>query len=160
MDRYLEFAANHTLLVAALLFSFFLLVFTELKRKASGAVNVEPQDAVRLINNDAIVLDLRSPEAFAKGHIVNAKNIPLDYPIKVAGIEVNSLTMRRPKARDQIAMERGGKSAAAQEVQLFADLCGVTADEIGEIDMTDYRKLQTGYEGFLSPASKLAPSGD
>jgi rhodanese-related sulfurtransferase len=78
MDRYLEFAANHTLLVAALLFSFFLLVFTELKRKASGAVNVEPQDAVRLINNDAIVLDLRSPEAFAKGHIVNAKNIPFD----------------------------------------------------------------------------------
>lgn len=78
MDRYLEFAGNHTLLVAALMFSFFLLVFTELRRKASGMVNVEPQDAVKLINNDAVVLDLRSPEAFAKGHIVNAKNIPFD----------------------------------------------------------------------------------
>ncbi|MEQ9563817.1 MAG: rhodanese-like domain-containing protein, partial [Woeseiaceae bacterium] len=78
MDRYLEFAANHTILVAALVFSFFLLVFTELRRKASGIINVEPQDAVKLINNDAVVIDLRSPEAFARGHIVNAKNIPLD----------------------------------------------------------------------------------
>jgi rhodanese-related sulfurtransferase len=78
MDQYLEFAANHTILVAALVFSFFLLVFTELRRKASGIVNVEPQDAVKLINNDALVIDLRSPEAFARGHIVNAKNIPLD----------------------------------------------------------------------------------
>jgi rhodanese-related sulfurtransferase len=78
MDQYLEFAGNHTLLMAALLFSFFLLVFTELRRKAGGLVNVEPQDAVKLINNDAVVLDLRSPEAFAKGHIVHAKNIPFD----------------------------------------------------------------------------------
>ena len=64
--------------MAALLFSFFLLVFTELRRKAGGLVNLEPQDAVKLINNDAVVLDLRSPETFAKGHIVNAKNIPFD----------------------------------------------------------------------------------
>ncbi len=78
MDQYLEFAANHTLLVTALLFSFFLLIFTELRRKAGGLVSVEPQDAVKLINNDAVVLDLRSPEAFARGHIVNAKNIPFD----------------------------------------------------------------------------------
>lgn len=78
MDQYLQFAANHTILMAALVFSFFLLVFTELRRKASGIVNVEPQDAVKLINNDAIVIDLRSPEAFARGHIVNARNIPLD----------------------------------------------------------------------------------
>jgi rhodanese-related sulfurtransferase len=78
MDRYLEFAANHTLLMAALVFSFFLLVITELRRKASGIVNVEPQDAVKLINNDAVVIDLRSPEAFARGHIVHAKNIPMD----------------------------------------------------------------------------------
>lgn len=78
MERYLEFAANHTLLVAGLVFTFFLLVFTELRRKALGVTSVEPQDAVRLINDDAVVIDLRSAEAFARGHIVNAKNIPFD----------------------------------------------------------------------------------
>ena len=57
MDRFLEFAGNHTLLVFALLTSFFLVVFTELRRKAAGVLSVPPADAVRLINNDAIVID-------------------------------------------------------------------------------------------------------
>ena len=78
MNIYLEFAGNHPLLVGALAFSFFLLVFTELQRKARGLTNIEPQDAVKLINSDAVVIDLRNAEAFARGHIVNAKNIPFD----------------------------------------------------------------------------------
>ncbi len=78
MDRYLEFAGNHTLLVVALVASFFLLVFTELRRKASGILTVSPADAVALINKDALVLDLRSVEAFGRGHIVNARNVPFD----------------------------------------------------------------------------------
>lgn len=78
MEQYLEFTANHPLLVGALLLSLFLVVFSELKRKARGVTNLEPQDAVKLINADAVVIDLRSPEAFAKGHIVNARNIPAD----------------------------------------------------------------------------------
>ena len=78
MNTYLEFAGNHPLLVGALVFSFLLLVFTELQRKARGLTNVEPQDAVKLINSDAVVIDLRNAEAFARGHIVNAKNIPFD----------------------------------------------------------------------------------
>jgi rhodanese-related sulfurtransferase len=78
MEQYLEFVGNHTLLVGGLVFTFFLLLFTELRRKAMGVTNVEPQDAVKLINNDAVVIDLRSAEAFARGHIVHAKNIPFD----------------------------------------------------------------------------------
>jgi rhodanese-related sulfurtransferase len=78
MQQYLEFVGNHTLLVAGLVFTFFLLLFTELRRKALGVTSIEPQDAVKLINNDAVVIDLRSAEAFARGHIVHAKNIPFD----------------------------------------------------------------------------------
>jgi rhodanese-related sulfurtransferase len=95
MDTYLEFAGNHTLLVGALVFSFFLLVFTELRRKAAGLINVEPPEAVRLINADATVIDLRSVEAFARGHIVHAKNIPLDElqanPERVDKLKTNSV---------------------------------------------------------------------
>ncbi|MDX1404466.1 MAG: rhodanese-like domain-containing protein [Woeseiaceae bacterium] len=78
MENYLEFASSHPILVTALLFSFFLVIFTELRRQAQGITNVEPQDAVKLINADAVVLDLRSSEAYARGHIVNAKNVPSD----------------------------------------------------------------------------------
>ena len=78
MDRIIEFAGEHALLVTFLLISFFVLVFSELRRKASGMVSVDPSDAVGLINNDGVVIDLRNAEAFARGHIVNAKNIPYD----------------------------------------------------------------------------------
>ena len=66
------------LLVFGLLVSFFVLVFSELRRKAAGLINIEASEAVRLINNDAAVIDLRNAEAYSRGHIVNAKNIPLD----------------------------------------------------------------------------------
>ena len=78
MDRILEFAGNNTLLVFALVTTFLLVVFTELRRKATGMLAVQPGDAVKLINNDAVVVDLRSAEAFSKGHIVNAKSVPFD----------------------------------------------------------------------------------
>lgn len=78
MDAYLEFAANHMILVTALMISFFLLIFSELRRKAGGITNIEPQAAVKLINADAVIIDLRGVDAFSRGHIVGAKNIPFD----------------------------------------------------------------------------------
>ena len=78
MDRIVEFAGNHVLLVVALVASFLLVVFSELKRKASGVLSIAPAEAVALINRDALVLDLRSVEAFGRGHIVNARNVPFD----------------------------------------------------------------------------------
>ena len=64
--------------MVALLISFFVLIFTELRRKASGLVAIGASEAVTLINNDAAVVDLRNAEAYSRGHIVNAKNIPFD----------------------------------------------------------------------------------
>lgn len=78
METYLEFTSNHPVLVVLLLISFFLLIFSELRRKASGLVNIDPTAAVSLINQDAMIIDLRNKEAYSRGHIVNAKNIPLD----------------------------------------------------------------------------------
>ncbi len=78
MEQVFEFTGNHPLLVTALMISFFVLIFSELRRKATGLVAVSPADAVALINNDALVVDLRSAESFLRGHIVNAKSIPFD----------------------------------------------------------------------------------
>ncbi len=106
METYLEFASNHPILVTALLFSFFLLVFTELRRKAQGITNIEPQDAVKLINADAVVLDLRSSEAFARGHIVNAKNIPTDE------LDANKDKIKKYKSRPILAVCDTGISSS------------------------------------------------
>jgi rhodanese-related sulfurtransferase len=88
MERYLEFAANHPMLIGGLFFALFLLLFTELRRKTMGVASVEPADAVQLINRDAGVKHLRIAEAFARGHIVNARTIPNDeLPAKNDEIE-------------------------------------------------------------------------
>jgi rhodanese-related sulfurtransferase len=78
MDKFLVFAGENKLLVFALVTSLFMVVITELRRKAAGVAAVEPTDAVRLINNDATVIDLRSSEAFSRGHIVSSRNVPMD----------------------------------------------------------------------------------
>lgn len=98
MNTYLEFAANHPLLVSALMVSFFLLIFSELRRKSRGLTNIEPQAAVKLINADAVVLDLRSADAFARGHIVNAKNIPFDE------LDANEDKISKYKSRSILAV--------------------------------------------------------
>jgi rhodanese-related sulfurtransferase len=78
MEQLVEFTSENTVLVVLLMISFFVLIFSELRRKASGMVAVDPTAAVALINNDGLVIDLRNQEAYARGHIVNAKHIPLD----------------------------------------------------------------------------------
>ncbi|MEQ8208057.1 MAG: rhodanese-like domain-containing protein [Woeseia sp.] len=78
MQQLLEFAANHSLRAGGVVLSFIVLMFSELQRKARGITTVEPQEAVNLINADATVIDLRSAEAYARGHIVNAKSMPFD----------------------------------------------------------------------------------
>ncbi len=90
MDKFLEFTGNNPLLVSGLLISFFIVVFFELRRKAGGLINVEASDAVKLINNEAVVIDLRSAESFGRGHIVNARNIAADeVESKVPGFAKN-----------------------------------------------------------------------
>lgn len=106
MNTYLEFASNHVLLVSALMFSFFLLIFTELRRQSAGLTNVDPQAAVKLINADATVLDLRSPDAFARGHIVNAKNIPFDE------LSANEDKINKLKTRPILAVCDAGMSSS------------------------------------------------
>lgn len=123
MERYLEFVGNHTLLVAALFFSFFLVIFTEIRRKSQGITTVEPQDAVKLINNDGVVIDLRSAEAFARGHIVNAKNIPFDQ--LAAKREVIEQHKSRPIVAVCDAGLTSGRAVAQLRKQGFESVYGL-----------------------------------
>jgi rhodanese-related sulfurtransferase len=49
----------------------------ETRLKGQGLVQVSSQLAVQLINKGATIVDVRPAEAYAGGHIVNAKNMPL-----------------------------------------------------------------------------------
>jgi rhodanese-related sulfurtransferase len=78
MGRLAEFAGNHVWLVSGLIASWLAVMFYEIRLRAQGTTHVTPADAVRLINKGALVIDVRKPEEFEQGHIVNARNIPLE----------------------------------------------------------------------------------
>ena len=78
MDKLVEFASNHLLLSVAAVVILLLLLGNELLRFLRGERRLSPVDAVRVINSeDALVVDVRSVADFKKGHILNARNIPL-----------------------------------------------------------------------------------
>lgn len=78
MGQLAEFVSNHPLLIAGLLASWAALMVYELRTKSRGLTHVSAADAVRLINKGALVIDVRKPEEFQAGHIVNARNIELE----------------------------------------------------------------------------------
>ncbi len=78
MDQLLDYFTNHPLLAgAAVVMAFFVLAF-ELRRRADGAATIAPNDAIRLLNGGAVLVDLRSANLYKDGHIEGAKSIPGD----------------------------------------------------------------------------------
>jgi len=75
--------------------------------------------------------------------------VTLEHPISVNGEQVTSLSMRRPIVRD-IIKARSNKNEAESEMVLYADLCQITAQEMGTVDVSDYQKLQEVFLGFTS----------
>jgi rhodanese-related sulfurtransferase len=78
MDQLVEFVGRNPWIVTGLFASLIAVMFYELKLRRQGATNVSAADAVRLINKGALVIDMRKPEEFDAGHIVNARNVPLE----------------------------------------------------------------------------------
>jgi rhodanese-related sulfurtransferase len=76
LAQLIEFITNHWLLFLALVVILALLVHN---LAVGGKGSVEPLAATDLINRrDALVVDVRPAADFAKGHIINAMNIPMN----------------------------------------------------------------------------------
>jgi rhodanese-related sulfurtransferase len=72
------FLQNHSMLSMALIVVLILLFIIELLRLKQSAHRVGPLEATHLINHqNAVVLDIRSQEAFRSGHIIGAISLPL-----------------------------------------------------------------------------------
>lgn len=75
--------------------------------------------------------------------------IKLKDEIKINGTAVKSLSMRQPRVSDQLAASDSSRSAAHQEINLLANLCEVSPDDISSMTLRDYRQLQKVFESFL-----------
>jgi rhodanese-related sulfurtransferase len=78
MDRFLEYLNHHPYLAGGTLILAIIAAAWELRSRAQGATGVSNNEAIALHNKGALVLDVRTAEEFADGHIVNARNITLE----------------------------------------------------------------------------------
>jgi hypothetical protein len=85
--------------------------------------------------------------------------VELTSPIKDAGVELNQVSVRRPKVRDQLIMDKTPGGQIEKEIVLFANLTGLPPDSIKDLDLGDYLKIQEVYMGFIKPPGSDPKNG-
>lgn len=108
MEPLLEYVASHPILVGGTVAVALALIAYEVSRARSGGQAVGPADAVRLMNQGALLVDVRTQAEYDAGHIIDARHVPQDQVAQQA----ESLK----RYRDKIVItccESGMRSAAA-----------------------------------------------
>jgi len=106
MQRLLEYATHHQPLALFAVAAATAVLMYELRERARGVGAIGAQDVVRLMNQGALLLDVRSAEDFAAGHIRGARSVPAE---QLTGI-VDSL--KRYKDKPVIVYCEQGDSAS------------------------------------------------
>lgn len=93
MQQLIEYIGHHPYLAGGAVVAFVVVAVFELRAKGEAYAALSAMQAVRLMNQGALVIDLRGKELFDAGHIGEARNVP------VAGLEssAESLTKWRDK---------------------------------------------------------------
>ncbi|HKJ94587.1 MAG TPA: rhodanese-like domain-containing protein [Gammaproteobacteria bacterium] len=80
MDKLLEFASNHLLLILGIVAVVVAIVANEIYQFLLGRGSVEASTATQLYNReDAVFLDLRGENAYHTAHLPGAINIPQEH---------------------------------------------------------------------------------
>ncbi len=114
MENLIQYVTNHPLLVGAAVLALIVVVTFESRMRATAFAAVSSQELIRLMNQGALVLDIRKPEEFAAGHVSGAKQLPSDK-ILTAGE-----SFKRFKDKPVIVYCDSGSLAAAAVRQLNA----------------------------------------
>ncbi len=112
MDRLIEYATQHPLLVAATLLAIIGVIVYELRLRSNETASVPPQQAIALMNRGALVLDLRSAEAHASGHLAGARQMDSDRILKAGE------TLKKHKEKPVLVYCDSGPLGAAAARQL------------------------------------------
>jgi rhodanese-related sulfurtransferase len=103
MEQIASFVLNHWPLFLALVVILGLLAGTSLGAGLQGVKEIEPLEAIQLVNRQGgIFLDVRVPEEYQQGHVVNAVHIPL------AQISDNLKRLEKYRAKPVIMICRSG----------------------------------------------------
>ena len=114
MEQLPEYIARHPWLVGATALALVMVIAWELRARAHAFAAVSPQEAIRLMNQHALVLDIRSAEQFAAGHVGGARHLP-SAEILTAGE-----TLKKHLEKPIVVYDESGSLGAAAVRQLAA----------------------------------------
>jgi rhodanese-related sulfurtransferase len=76
MQRLFEFIDHHPFLAGGAVVAALAVIAVEIKERIQKFAALSSAQAVRLMNQGALIIDLRPKEAFEAGHIGEARNVP------------------------------------------------------------------------------------
>ena len=114
MDRLLEYITHHPWYASGAAIAALLVIAYELRTRSENVSAVSPQDVVRLMNQGALVIDLRPAEAFATGHVAGAKQMSGEQILKAGD------TLKKQKEKVLVVYDDTGSLGPAAVRQLAA----------------------------------------
>jgi len=144
MQRLLEFIGHHPYLAAAAAAAAAAVAFYEIRERVQAFAALSAMQAVRLMNQGALVIDLRGKESYDAGHIGDARNVP------VAELESQAESLRKWRDKPVITYCESGVNGAN------------AARTLMKLGFTKVSNLQGGLNAWIKdnmPLAKGAPGG-
>jgi len=114
MDRVLEYLSHHPWLSTATAAMAVVIAVYELRERTQGLASVSPEELIRLMNQGALVLDLRPQEQYQTGHLAGARQLNSDQIPKAAD------TFKKHKEKPVVVYDESGSTAGPAVRQLAA----------------------------------------
>jgi rhodanese-related sulfurtransferase len=112
MDRLLEYMSHHPWLASATAVVAVLVAVYEMRVRSESQVTVSPQELIRLMNQGALLLDLRPAEQYQAGHLSGARQMNSDQILKAGD------TLKKHKEKTVVVYDDTGSVTGAAVRQL------------------------------------------
>ena len=141
MQRLLDYIGHHPYLAGATLLAAIAVLVFELRARVHAFAALSAMQAVRLMNQGALVIDLRSKELYDAGHIVDARNVP------VADLESQADALKKWRDKSVITYCDSGANGAS------------AARSLMKLGFTKVFNLQGGLNAWVKDNLPLAKTG-
>jgi rhodanese-related sulfurtransferase len=140
MQRLFEFIGHHPFLAGGAVAAALAVIAVELKERMQKFAALSAAQAVRLMNQGALLIDLRPREAFDAGHIGEARNVP------AAQLESQAESLKKWRDRTVITYCDSGVTGAG------------AARTLAKLGFTKVFNLDGGLNGWVKDNLPLTKS--
>jgi rhodanese-related sulfurtransferase len=112
MERLIEYTNHHPWLAGALVLAAIVVLLYEMRAHSETKAAVSPQDMVRLMNQGALLIDLRPVDQYTAGHVNGARNMTGEQILQATE------TLKKYREKTVVVYDDTGSLAASAVRQL------------------------------------------